>query len=40
MRILSEMDPRQLGSVVGTVIFVGAFLFYVVSRIRGTKRTK
>jgi hypothetical protein len=40
MMILSEMDDRQLGQVFGIVVFVGAFLFYIVSRIvKGFKKS-
>jgi hypothetical protein len=38
MMTLSAMDDQQLGQVVGIVVFVGAFLFYIISRIvKGSK---
>lgn len=43
MMFVGEMDDRQLGKVFGIIVFVGAFLFYLIGRIiKGfrTGRTK
>ena len=38
MMILGEMDAEKQGQVLGTVVIIGAFLFYMISRFVGGNR--